>query len=427
MKWGAAPILVLLFLLGACANTESDTTDSSVRDRIQANLAAGRTMQALYQIDTLAAETGWSADLLLLAGNTWQQNGDVTRALPYWEAVQAAQPDVNSTLLRQMSQAYLDLNQWTQAVDTLDQLVTLDPENGWGHYQLGLIRAAFDPAAAATHLQAAARVPAYTETANSLLAVVENQADAYVVGVRLARLDLWPYAELAFQRAIDQGDAPVEALAYIGLARDQQGKDGQALVSQAVATSPENALIRYLEATHLRVTGDYRGSLESLIQATALEPDNPVYYAELGTAYQFMGDLESAERWLKVANNLSNGDPQFQQMLALFYAEEAYNLDGGGLETVENATVMLPNDPDLRAGFGWALYTMGRTEDGLNQLDSALEIEPNNVRALYYKAQILLETSDDREAAIRLLERAASQQSELEADVRRLLDGLTGE
>lgn len=426
-QWGSASAMVLFFLLGACTSTPDDTV-VGMNDLAHSNLAAGQVFQALYQIDVQAAEFGWTPEMLLQAGNIWQEIGDVTRALPYWEAAYIAQPVDNPTLLHQLSQTYLDLNQWSLALDRLQQLIVIDPENGWGHYHLGLLLAASNPVEAAAHLRVAARTPAYAETANSILTVMQGQPDnTYALGVRLSGLGLWPYAELAFQHTIDRGEASVEALAYMGLARDRQGKDGQAWINQAVSASPQNALIRYLEALHLRTVEDYRGSLDSLIQATALEPDNPAHYAELGNAYRLMGDLESAERWLKVANNLSEGDPQFQQMLALFYAEEAYNLDVGGLETVENAMVMLPNDPDLRAGFGWALYTMGRMEEGLTQIDFALDIEPDNVRALYYKAQILLETTDDRETVIRLLEHAARQQSALEVDIQRLLDGLIGE
>src|SRR5690606_13586201 len=134
-------------------------------------------------------------------------------------------------------------------------------------------------------------------------------------------------------------------------------------------------------------------------------------------------DLQNAERWLRVAVEISEGAAHFQQRLALFYAETAYNLDAGGLTTLQDSTVLLPNDPDVRAGFGWALHTMGDSEAGLLQLDRALEIAPNHPRALLYKARIWLETGN-MEGAVRLLTLVAAGESAYQAEALRLLTGL---
>jgi tetratricopeptide (TPR) repeat protein len=85
---------------------------------------------------------------------------------------------------------------------------------------------------------------------------------------------------------------------------------------------------------------------------------------------------------------------------------------------------MLPNDPDVRASFGWALYRMNETTSALEQLEAALRIAPDHARALYYKAQILLE-SGETEAAIPLLERVIERNADHAEEARRLLNGLT--
>lgn len=429
----AVPLLALLFLilgivLVSCVPTQAAEGGQAgnLSASIEQNQQRGRWMQALYQLEAQAAREGWSPQALRQAGDLWAAAGDLSRALPYWEAVWAAD-SADSELLRRLSRAYIDQQRWSQALDSLRQLAQSLPDEGWAHYQLGLIRAAFDPKTAEGHLRTAARTPTYAESAISLLNVlVDDSQDTSLsvrVGLALVEQGLWPYAELALDHAVDLGEADAAALAYLGLARDQQGKSGESRIMQAVALEPQNALVRYLEGLHWRSVGDDEASLEALRQGTLLAPDNPALYAELGEAYQRVGDLQNAERWLRVAVEMSEGDAHFQQRLALFYAETAYNLDAGGLTTLQDSTVLLPNDPDVRAGFGWALHTMGDSEAALVQLDRALEIAPNHPRALLYKARIWLETGN-MEGAVRLLTLVAAGESAYQEEALRLLTGL---
>jgi cytochrome c-type biogenesis protein CcmH/NrfG len=181
--------------------------------------------------------------------------------------------------------------------------------------------------------------------------------------------------------------------------------------------------VLYLHGLHLRSLGDYQQSLDRLIQVAALEPQNPAFLAELGTAYRLANDLPSAEYWLRTAAALSPGNSHFQELLALFYAEEGYNLTSGGLDTLEQAARLMPDDPDVLAAYGWALYTSGDPEAALSQLDTALAISPLHPRSLYYKAQISLERGNLGQAAS-LFEQVADSHSEFSDEARRVLESL---
>jgi Flp pilus assembly protein TadD len=139
---------------------------------------------------------------------------------------------------------------------------------------------------------------------------------------------LWRYAELALSQA---GDDP-RALAFTGLARDRQGEDGGAWAAEAVRRAPDDPQVRLLYGLHLRETGDYEASRTEIIAAAALDPGNPVMYAELGAAYQLTGDLAAAERWLTYAVNLADGDPAYLTLLDTFYREQDAFLRDLGLE-----------------------------------------------------------------------------------------------
>ncbi len=272
---------------------------------------SGRPLQALYQLQVQADRDGWTSERLRAAGDLWREAGDLTRAVAYWEA---AAPD--ALLLRDLSLAYLELNRWADAADALDHLLVLlppvSPDRAWAQFQLGLISATYDPVRALALLRAAQ--PAYGDTVARLLPLVASAADSTQVGIALAQSDLWPYAELAFSQSGD----PL-ASAYAGLARDMQGKDGSAWIDAAVAVAPADPQVRFLQGLHLRLNHDHQGSLDAIVQAVALDPENPALYAELGKGYQLLGDLPSAERWLKFAVSL---DPNFQPLLDSFYNDE---------------------------------------------------------------------------------------------------------
>ncbi len=412
-------ILLLIFLI--ISLSVSFSTIESL-DLIAHNRQQGRLVQALYHVEVAAADQSWAPDLLREAGDLWWERGDLSQAIPYWEAAYAQLPE-DRLLLRQLAQAYLDQQRWSLAVDHLTHLLELDPVNPWAHYELGLLRAAFDPLAAANHLQQALSVPGYVTTAQAVLTAVSipDELVPMRVGLALADGEHWAQAELAFQHAIDTGVALGEALAYIGLAREQQGKNGRVAFEQAVAAEPQSAVVQFLWGLHLRASDKLESSREALTQATLLDPENPAYYAELGTAYRLIDDLENAERWLQVAVDSSNGDPRFQQLLALFYAEEGYQLEGRGLDLL----TQLSDDPEAQAGLGLAIYRSGDTSAALEQLDAILAVLPNHTRSLYYKAQIALETGD-LPTARDLLNQVVMRESPFADEASRVLQTLEG-
>lgn len=293
---------------------------------------SGRPLQALYALEWTATKDGWTPALAQQAGDLWRELGDLRRAVAYWE-----QADATPAVLRDRAQAYVELERWGDASDTLEllleQLPDTSPDRTWTQFQLGLIRAAYDPVNALDLLRAAE--PSYGSVVTNLQLVVEGSTDPVRIGIALARAELWSHAELAFSQSAE----PL-AVAYRGLARDMQGKDGSSQIETAAAFAPDDPQVRFLQALHLRLNFDYAGSLEAIIQAVALDPENPALYAELGRAYQLTGDMATAERWLKFAVSL---DEHFQPLLDSFYADERSALLNLGL--VDEAA--LPFDTPL--------------------------------------------------------------------------------
>ncbi|MBE0689590.1 MAG: tetratricopeptide repeat protein, partial [Anaerolineae bacterium] len=311
--------------------------------------------------------------------------------------------------------------------DSLARLTEAAPDDRWGQLNYGLLMSSVDPHAAMPALQSAAEDDAYGPLANIVFDALDRNLDQPLlpmrVGVVLADQDQWAYAEIAFERAAEINDPYAEALAYLGLARDRMGKDGGQSILRAVSLEPGNPRVRYLQGVHLRLAGDAPGAVDALAQAVALDPQNPAYYAELAQAYRDNRELEQAERWLMTAIAVSNDDSRYQAMLALFYADEGGNLTANGLQALQQTMTALPENADARAGYGWALYAAGEVAQGTAIIDEVLASDSGNLRALYYKARILLDAGNVDEA-LPLLERVAGGESEFATSARTLIDDL---
>jgi Flp pilus assembly protein TadD len=321
-------LLALVYFLANVSFSPATPRSTDFYKLMNDNVVNGRWMQALYQAESLANRSGWTGELARVAAQSWEQLGDVARAIPYWEIAIKTSPD-DVSMVRRLAQADLDFQRWAQARETLRQLVELAPDDNRAYYELGLLEVAFDPHSAGEHLRLAARDLLYRDVAFELLPLLGNGSidaqSAMQIGLSLASHDLWPYAELAFGQAAALGDPFPEALAYLSLAKDKQNKDGSEPIAQAFELDPDNPQILYLRGLHLRSRYDYDGSLDSFSQAMRLDPTNPAYAAELSTAYRLVEDLSQAEYWLKTAVTLSNNDQRFQDLLAAFYADTQNN------------------------------------------------------------------------------------------------------
>ncbi|MEM6527185.1 MAG: tetratricopeptide repeat protein [Chloroflexota bacterium] len=403
---------------------------------IASNQRQNRPVQALYHVEALAARAGWTADLHREAGDLWERIGDPEKAL--FHRLQATSQYNDALLWRQIAETYVDRREWGHAADSMARILEAEPQNTWASFHLGMLRAPFRPAEAEEYLRQAALDPLYNRAARAVrVTIIEAREDATIdearlpmlVGLTMTEHDLWPYAELAFDHANTLAAAIseepfAEALAYRGLAQDRQGVDGLDSMVAAVQADPNNAQIRYLLALHFRYTENYDASVNAMVQAVQLAPENPALYAELGTAYRLAGDLEQAEAWLQAAVATSNSAPEYVRLLGLFYADEALNMGYNGVTALDETLTMLPDDPDVLAGLGWAQFSTGNRELGRSQVDQALEIAPDNPRAMYYKARIILFDGVNTDVAVRLLEDVAATDNDFTIEAQRLLASL---
>lgn len=403
--WAASLALLVLFAAGAFVYRQA--TSDRPHSLAAADQPGGESLvAALYRVEAEAAHDGWTPARHRRAGDARRTLGDLPGAVAHWSLAAGDDP----ARLEQLARAYVTLEHWPDALDTLDRLVALEPGHRWARWQLGMLLAAFDPWQAEAHLRQAAREPVYAAESRALIDVLTSDpADPLIsmrVGLALAERRRWSLAEQAFQQAARVGHPYPEALAYVALARERQSKDGSRWMRQALTLGVDVPQVQFIHGLQRRAAGEYESSRDAFIQAVRLDPNNPAYFSELGTAYHLLFDYERAQRWLRLAVQLSGDDPRFQERLAVFYAQEGYHLPAVDVDYLRQSVDTLPPDPDLLAGLAWTLYSTGDSGRALAQLELALVLDLNHPQALYYTAQILL-ARDDISAARPLVERLA--------------------
>jgi len=170
---------------------------------------------------------------------------------------------------------------------------------------------------------------------------------------RAGRLDKAEPLYLAILREVPEH---FDALHLIGVVRQQQGRDAEAIafIDRALALRPDNPAALSNRGLSLRALGRAQEALASCERAIRLKPD----YADA---------LNNRGLALATLRRLAEALKSYEQALAL---------DPLHLDALNNR--------------GIALFELGRLDEALACFDRALTIRPDHVHATWNRAQVLL-------------------------------------
>jgi Flp pilus assembly protein TadD len=354
-------------------------------------------------LEQTAAWYGWTPALNHELADVFLAQGDHQQASVYLQAsLSGSREDIPA--LRKLVDFDLAERDWRAAVEMLTRLITIDPADEHALYQLGLLLAPTDAPTAVVYLGRAAADPQYRQAVAAVESVIAAHGQdapaalAFQIGLALMSLRAWPYAEYSLGVSLERGLDNPAALAFLGVAQDQQGRDGWPMIEKALNAAPDDPTVNYAVALHWRLAGDASKALAVLLRAQALDPRNAALAAEIGLAYQMLGRFVEASSWLNKAVELAPGNAGFRTLLATFYVDSDYNLAGEGLDTIRRLAALAPDDAEIRASLGWALFSTRQFDAARVEVEKALTLDPTNLRARYYLA-VYLEYRGDREGA----------------------------
>lgn len=265
------------------------------------------------------------------------------------------------------------------------------PDDAQIHSVYAQLLSVYDPGRAPDHLRRLSNASGgLNELERDLLRVITSTAaqgsQAYLhaqVGQVFARYQRWPIARASFQAALQVEPDYVDALAYLGLAREQTGQDGSAEILSALAAAPEDPRPYAFLALHYLKRGETELASDALDSAARRDPENPAIAAQLGSVYAELGDFSAATQAYLTATDLAPDDARFWLLLANFSLYYDLDLSGLARPAARNAISVAPQSADGYEVLGTIQLTLEEYALAERSFRTALAIKPDSPGAQY--------------------------------------------
>ena len=353
----------------------------------KANSINGQREEALFayrkaQEKGVLSAFGWD----ILGQESWQQ-GNRENALNLWLDGLAHYPDY-SEFYSHLAKAYREKGDYTAERDALENRLKFEndtSETAPLHYRLGVLLMLDSPEEALDELNRAARLDEVfapvvgTLRASLDLARLESDPaeSILLLGRGLALVGEWQLAELMFTRATQAYPANASARAWLGEAKQHLEADALSDLEQALNLNPNSVLVRSLRGLYWQRQGNLEKALQEFQVAVKIEPENPNWHTALGEIYARSGDLQSALSAYQQAVSLAPKNPFYWQLLALFSADYAVQLEDIGLPAAEKAVLLRTEEAEFADTLGWVYFGLGRDEEAEAQFLIALRLNPD--------------------------------------------------
>jgi len=208
----------------------------------------------------------------------------------------------------------------------------------------------------------------------------------------------------------------------------REGRDQEALtIARETLVQTDNRNIRVQLADLLQSLGRDGEAEETFTQVIDEDEANGEYdwrlYFARGGARERLGAWPPAEDDLKTAMNLNPSDPTIMNYLGYGWIDRGINLQEG-LDLIEQALRLSPNNGAITDSLGWAHYKMGNYDRAIFYLERATELAPDVPEILDHLGDAYWQVGRFKEAGFQW-ERALKYSTDAEErnQLRQKLDG----
>ena len=351
--------------------------------------------QKAFERQSVSPE-GWVA-----WGDVNYLSGEIARATELWEQG-LKQSDASEHLYSRLAEIYQSQGETSKAAETLQNYVSVHPEDAAAHYRLGLLLTLSEPEEALTELLSASQRDPQLDPAVQTLRTALNLASlnesasarSVIIGRGLGLVDEWRLARIAFEEAVRMDEKSADAWAWLGEANQQVGGEGIEQLERAFDLNPGSSTVRGLRGLYYERTGNYREALKEFQTAAALEPENGMWYVSLGETQAKLGDLIRALESYQKATALAPEDPNYWRLLAIFCAQNNINIRDVGVPAAQKALVLTGEDAASLDVLGWLLTLDARYEEASRMLTRALALDPQNSSVHLHLGMLYMDTND---------------------------------
>ncbi len=325
-------------------------------------------------------------------GQAYKVQGSDYTAIQVWQAAQNIF-GTSENMMERTAAIYRQNADYPALISILKTLLSFpdkitDPQL---NYELGLLLAVNDPAAAPPYLLQAYEINPELTTARDLSSAIQRALPSenptytlMTVGQQLAAFQMWPEAARAFELASQQQPEHAEAWAFWGEAQQHletpPPDNGLSALQTALQLDPQSMAANSFLAIYWQRQGAHDKVVQYLTTAAKIDPTNPDLQVDLGAAHAILGDLDQAESLYRQALIISPHNPQYFRELIEFYLR--YNLDikEVALPLTRAELLVQPENPEILDTMGQVLIRLGDLNTAERFLEQAITINPGFAR-----------------------------------------------
>ncbi|HEY3705811.1 MAG TPA: tetratricopeptide repeat protein [Terracidiphilus sp.] len=384
-----------------------------------------------------ASEGLRKADAAFRAGYAASQQGHYEEARARFSEVVKLAPQIAEGH-EALGSAFIALDRPAEAVPELEKAVQLKPDDAVieGNLAIALWRAA-DGTKAIPHFEAALRLgvspqdPAFLDAYARALAGAGRREDALkqfaaeeqitgpraeiedAIGTVHAQMGQWDEARAAFERALRENSAFVQARVHLGAVHRQQHDLNAAIavLEPAAKADPPDAAALAEYGRALADAGQDEAAAAALQQAVTLRPNLAGVAGDLAMTLQRLGRQQEAIPWFEKAIAV---EPTNASMLAnLGLALTITGKAKAALPYIDRAQAAAPNDATVVKDRGVAHVQLAAFDDAIEDFKAALVLDPSDPQ-LHYDLGLAYKLKDRMDEAVVELARAGEMDPQLE-------------
>jgi tetratricopeptide (TPR) repeat protein len=220
----------------------------------------------------------------------------------------------------------------------------------------------------------------------------------------------WDLAEFCLAKTVRITPDYAEAYGLLAEARQQQGKDGRGEIEKALQLSPKSPAVRLLAAIYYRRQHSYTTAISLLQENINSQPDEPIWFQEMGQTLAEAGRLEEAEVHYQKAIDLAPADISGYLTTVKFYLQYEYRLDDAALPLAIQAAALEPDRADTQDALGQVYFALNDLPKADGAYSTALQIDGAYAPVWLHIGQAAIARNDFTQAKEALLKAASIDQ-----------------
>lgn len=397
-------------------------------------LMAGKPDEALKVYDDLQKLAGPDEQLLLQKLKILERKGDSEKIISTLKELIAANP-TETRYYGMLGDYYQKNNQPEKAAELYNQLLQVDPDNGYVHLSLSeYYRRQKDHARAFTEMVAAYRQPSvdidtkvkillnyYYATDNpdrpmpdlkleadslcrTLIKVHPDEAKGFsIYGDFLSREDKKKEARDMYHKALELDKSRFAIWNEVMLLNSQLEDDDAQLkdTRQAIELFPNQPTPYFFLGISLIKKKQYQDAISNLQTGSAFVVDNNAlqvqFYSSLGDAYNGLKNFAKSDEYYEKALSLDPDNAYVLNNYSYYLSLRKEKLDKAEA-MAKKANRLSPGNASYEDTYGWVLYQSGNFDEAKTWILKALEKDAENGTLLEHLGDTLFKLGQTGEA-----------------------------